>query len=345
MKTKLFSLLVIAFLSINAFSQKTSNAEALKTVKAFLSSLESDKLAKASFPYDNAERRNWFFTPVERKGLPLLEMSEIQKEKAIDLVKATVSKDAAQTSIAIMQMEIVLKQIEKLAPENMRRHPEKYYFSIFGTPSKNQLWGWRIEGHHISLNFSSESGKIVSGTPLFFGSNPAIVPVGYPNAGKQILKAEEVLGIEFLKSMTAAQKAKAIVSDKCPADILSYNSPHFAKFDSLKAGISYKEFSKDQQIQLLAIIGHYLKRYQLGFANEFMEKIEKAGLDNLTFTWMGAQEAKIGNGGHYYRIQNSVVFIEYDNQQNDANHIHTVIRDLTNDFGENMLGKHYKAEH
>ena len=345
MKTKLLAIVILSLFSIHTFGQKTANTEALKKVKSFLSSLENDKLAKASFPYDNAERRNWFFTPVERKGLPLLEMSEIQKEKAIELVKATVSKDAAETSIAIMQMEVVLKQIEKLAPENMRRHPEKYYFSIFGTPSKNELWGWRIEGHHISLNFSSESGKIVSGTPLFFGSNPAIVPDGYPNAGKQILKAEEVLGIEFLKSMTAAQKAKAIVSDKCPGDILSYNSPHFAKFDSLKAGISYKEFSKDQQIQLLAIIGHYLKRYQLGFANEFMEKIEKAGLDNLTFTWMGAQEAKIGNGGHYYRIQNSVVFIEYDNQQNNANHIHTVIRDLTNDFGENMLGKHYKAEH
>lgn len=345
MKTKLLALLVLSIFSINGFAQKTSNTEPLKTAKAFLSSLESDKLAKAYFTYDNTERRNWFFTPVERKGLPLLEMSEIQKEKAIELIKATVSKDAAETSIAIMQMEIILKQIEKLAPENMRRHPEKYYFSIFGTPSKNELWGWRIEGHHISLNFSSESGKIISGTPLFFGSNPAIVPDGYPNAGKQILKAEEVLGLEILKSMTDAQKLKAIISDKSPVEIFSSNSAHFPNFDSLKTGISYKEFSKEQQIKLLALIGYYLKRYPLGFANEFMEKIETAGLDKLTFTWMGAQEAKIGNGGHYYRIQNSVVFIEYDNQQNNANHIHTVIRDLTNDFGENMLGKHYKAEH
>ena len=338
-------ILILFVTNFGIFAQKNSNKEALFSVQAFLKILDNEKLSKAFLPYETEERRNWFFVPIERKGLPLMDMNEPQRDAALKLIKASVSESAGKTTLSIMQLEVILKQIEKLPLESNRRHPGKFYFSIFGTPDAQKLWGWRIEGHHVSLNFSSENGKIISGTPLFLGSNPAIVPEGYPEAGEQLIKQEEILGIDLLNSFTDEQLKKVIISDKSPTEILSSNSAHVLRADSLKMGISFTEMTKNQQQKLVNLISFYVKRYPFGFANEFMQKIEKAGLNKLIFTWMGAKEAKIGNGGHYYRIQNPVLFIEYDNTQNNANHIHTVIRDLTNDFGEDMLRKHYEQEH
>lgn len=342
---KNFLLFCVLLPCFGVFAQKNTNQKALLATQIFLKTLDKEKLPRALFPYDTNERRTWFFIPIERKGLPIIDMNEEQKNAAINLVKATLSESASKTTLAIMQLEIILKQIEKLAPENNRRHPGKFYFSVFGTPDAQKLWGWRIEGHHISLNFSSENGKVISGTPLFLGSNPAIVPEGYPQAGLQLIKQEETLGIDLLHSFSEEQLKKVILSDKSPVEILSSNSAHILRSDTLKTGISFTEMNKNQQEKLIKLISFYVERYPFGFANEFMEKIEKAGFDKLTFTWMGAKEAKIGNGGHYYRIQNPVLFLEYDNTQNNANHIHTVIRDLTNDFGEDMLRKHYAQEH
>ncbi len=343
MKNLLLLCLLIGYYGL--FAQKNTNQKALSATQSFLKTLDAEKRSKAFFPYDTDERGSWFFVPIERKGLPLMDMNEAQKNAAINLINATLSESASKTTLAIMQLEIILKQIEKLAPENNRRHPGKFYFSVFGNPDAQKLWGWRIEGHHVSLNFSSENGKVISGTPLFLGSNPAIVPEGYPEAGKQLIKQEETLGVDLLQSFSEQQLKKAIVSDKAPVEILSSNTAHFLKSDSLKMGISFTEMNKVQQQKLVKLISFYVDRYPFGFANEFMEKIEKAGLDKLTFAWMGAKQAKLGNGGHYYRIQNPVLFLEYDNTQNNANHVHTVIRDLTNDFGEDMLRKHYAEEH
>lgn len=342
---RLFCCLYLCVSVSLTFAQKHSNKEVLAAAKAFLGTLEAEKLKKALFPYDSSERRNWFFTPVSRNGLPLMEMSDTQKTAALGLLKATVSTNTNETAIGIMQLEIILKQIEKLPPNDHRRHPEKFYFSIFGTPDPQKRWGWRIEGHHISLNFSSETGKIHSGTPLFLGSNPAIVPSGYPEAGKQLLKQEETIALLLLHSLSPEQLQKAVVSDKPPFDIFSSNTAHFNDVNALKNGISFGELTKEQQHHLMRLISVYVQRYPFGFADEFMNKIEKAGLHQLVFTWMGAREAKIGNGGHYYRIQNPVLLIEYDNTQTNANHIHTVVRDLTNDFGEDVLRNHYQKEH
>ena len=338
-------ILILFVTNFGIFAQKNSNKEALISAQAFLKTLDNEKLSRAFLPYETEERRNWFFVPIDRKGLPLMDMNESQREAALKLIKASVSESTRQTTLSVMQLEVILKQIEKLPLESNRRHPGKFYFSIFGTPDAQKLWGWRIEGHHISLNFSSENGKIISGTPLFLGSNPAIVPEGYPGAGKQLIKQEEILGLDLLHSFTEEQLKKVIISDKSPTEILSSNSAHVLRADSLKMGISFSEMTKNQQQKLVGLISFYVERYPFGFANEFMQKIEKAGLNKLIFTWMGAKEAKIGNTGHYYRIQNPVLFIEYDNTQNNANHVHTVIRDLTNDFGEDMLRKHYEQEH
>jgi Protein of unknown function (DUF3500) len=347
MKNILLAALLLTFSMANAQhkANTNSNKSVLTATQVFLKTLDAEKLKKTVFSYDSTERQRWFFVPIERKGLPLMDMNEAQAAAAINLLKASVSESTGQTAIAIMQLEIILKQIEKLPAENLRRHPGKFYFSVFGTPDRQKRWGWRIEGHHISLNFSSETGKTVSGTPLFLGSNPAIVPEGFPEAGKQLIKQEEVLGLDLLHLFSDEQLKKVVVSDKSPFEMFSGNLDHYTRSDTLKNGIRFIEMTKTQQQKLMELISVYVQRYPFGFADEFMKKIEKAGIDDLIFTWQGAREAKIGNGGHYYRIQNAVLFIEYDNTQSNANHVHTVVRDLTNDFGEDIMRKHYEQEH
>ncbi|SDL52451.1 DUF3500 domain-containing protein [Siphonobacter aquaeclarae] len=305
----------------------------------FITALDASQRAKASFSFDDAERYNWFFVPIDRKGLPLKELTAAQHQAALDLLRASLSEEGSQKALAIIQLEILLKELENRGPDDHYRDPGKYYFSFFGTPAAAGAWAWRIEGHHLSLHFSSVNGKVVSGTPTFFGSNPARIPKG-ADEGKMILQAEAELGFQLLESLTPEQQKKAIVSDRAPHDILTGNSRKALL--QKEEGILFAELTKAQQQLYLRLLGQYVRNYPLGFSREFMEKIEKAGLDHLRFAWAGGR--KWGEG-HYYRLQNAAVLVEYDCTQNNANHIHTVVRDLSNDFGEDVLQKHYRQEH
>ena len=334
------SLIFFTLLSFNLFAQITKQADPLTAANILLKTLDKDQLQKINMPMDMDERRTWYYTPINRCGLMLKEMSESQRAAAMDLLKATLSEQGSQKAIAIMQLEIILKELEKSPKENERRDPLKYYFSIFGKPSLTTVWGWRIEGHHVSLNFTSNGKKVVSGTPLFMGTNPGIVPSG-DHKGYQIQKDEANLAFELLNSFDEEQLKKAIYSKTAPYEMITENSK---KVGLLKdEGISLNELNGDQQKMLIKLISVYVKNYPYGFADEFMRKIEKAGLDKIKFAWSG--DKVYGGIGHYYRIQNDVLLIEYDNVQNQANHLHTVVRDLTNDFGEDILRNHYLKEH
>lgn len=336
----LLALFVVGLSYIAGFAQKSTNQSPVNAASTFLSLLDNTQLAKINYDYNSEERGMWYFVPKARNGLMLRDMTPTQREAAMNLLKATLSEQGQAKAIAIIQLEIILKELEKAPPESDYRSPEKYYFTIFGKPDDKKLWGWRIEGHHLSLNFSSEQNKVVSGTPLFMGSNPGIVPSG-EKKGYQILNDEANYGFELLSSFSEEQLKKVIVSDNSPNEILSSNKRKAAALAS--EGISFAEMTPPQQKLLMRLISMYVKNYPFGFANEFMQKIEKAGLNELKFVWYGGK--KYGDKGHYYRIQNDVLLIEYDNTQNNGNHIHTVVRDLTNDFGEDVLKKHYKAEH
>lgn len=325
-----------------AFAQTTaSNKNIVNAASELLKLLDKPQLEKINYAYDADERLNWYFVPRARNGLMLREMTDRQKEAAMSLLKATLSQQGQEKAIAIIQLEIILKELEKAPPESDYRSPVKYYFTIFGTPDEKKLWGWRIEGHHLSLNFSSESGKIASATPLFFGSNPGIVPTG-EKKGYQILKDEVNYAFELLNSFNADQLKKVIISETAPGDIITGNKRKAGALN--KEGITFAEMTDAQQKLFLRLLSIYVKNYPLGFSNELMQKIEKAGLNELRFIWAGGKKYGESNG-YYYRIQNDIILIEYDNTQNNGNHIHTVTRDLTNDFGEDILKKHYEQEH
>jgi hypothetical protein len=238
-------------------------------------------------------------------------------------------------------LELVLKELEKHADDDHYRDPGKYFITIFGTPSAVGVWGWRLEGHHISLNFSSDSNKMVSGTPGFFGSNPAIVLSG-PRKGTQVLKKEEEIAFDLLHSLSADQLQKTSVDTVAPGEILTFASRK-AIIENPR-GLSYTAMTEKQQQLFMELLSVYIHRYTKLFADDMMREIEAAGMEKLLFAWAGSHDKLVGHP-NYYRIQGPTIIIEYDNSQNNANHVHTVVRDLKRDFGGDELMEHYKQSH
>lgn len=311
-----------------------------KAANVFLQSLSEKQKAKIQFAFNDEERYDWHYIPRSRKGLTLNEMGDQQIKSAFKLLRTALSDTGFNKTNSIIQLENVLREVESRPANDTHRDPGNYSFSIFGNPATDAIWGWRLEGHHVAFNFSSKDNRLVSGTPGFLGSNPAVVLSG-SEKGKYILKDEAELGFTLLHSLNKGQMDKAIISNEAPGEILTAASRR-AMIDDSK-GILYNELEGPQQKIFLQLLSIYIHRYTRLFAEGMMKEIEEAGLHNLRFAWAGDQQPGIGHP-HYYRIQGPTIIIEYDNTQNNANHIHTVIRDLKNDFGGDELLKHYKSD-
>lgn len=334
---KLTTLTLLLF--ILPFFVQAQKKEVLTNTQAFLGTLTPELKSKAQFAFDDAERFNWNFVPIERKGLTFYDFSDKQRNAAMTLLKSSLSDQGYQKATAIINLENILKVVEKRSPEDKFRDPMNYHFWVFGTPDAKKPWGWRFEGHHVSLNFTLVNGEIVSSTPSFFGSNPGIVKEG-ENKGMEVLKQETDLGFALVNKLTPAQRSTALISETAFPEIISGNKRNAALLTP--EGIAYKELNKEQQAMMLKLLDVYVKNYAFGSSKKLMEKITKAGIDNLHFAWAGSLQP---GAGHYYRIQGPMLLIEYDNTQNNANHVHTTIRDLKDDFAEDILREHYAKEH
>jgi len=336
---KLHLILIAIIIQSGCYAQTNSlSSQANK----FLNSLSADQRKKALYDFENDERYNWHFVPMNnRKGIMLSELSEQQKQLGFGLLKFYLSDTGFRKTQEIIQLEVVLKELENRQKDDRYRDPGNYTFIFFGKPSDTIPWGWRFEGHHISFNFSTIGNKIVAGTPGFMGSNPAIILSG-PQKGTQILKSESELGFELVRSFTSQQSAKAIISEDVPGEIVTSNSRK-AIIEN-QQGIFYAEMNKEQQKILLQLLSVYINRYTKLFADDMMKEIEAAGFEKLRFAWVGSKEHAIGNP-YYYRIQGPTIIIELDNTQNNANHVHSVVRDLKRDFGGDELLQHYQQYH
>ncbi len=305
----------------------------------FLLSLSEPLKAKALYKLADDERFNWHFVPRTRNGVSFRDFNASQRTAALDLLKASLSRQGFEKATEIMALENVLREVENRGPQDKYRDPLNYYLTIFGIPDNNRPWGWRFEGHHIAFNFSSIDNAIESSTPSFFGSNPGVVMQG-KERGKQVLKQETELGFKLVNTLSPAQLKVALISEKALDEIVSFNSRRAVPL--APAGVPYSELNGDQKGILLALLEVYINNYELGFAGKLMSKIKKAGIEKLSFAWAGSLKP---GSGYYYRIQGPMLLVELDNTQNDANHVHSVVRDLTNDFGEDILREHYQREH
>jgi hypothetical protein len=235
-----------------------------------------------------------------------------------------------------MSLEEVLKVME--GDSGARRDPDKYHFSIFGQPAEKGVWGYRVEGHHVSVHFTVVNGKLAA-TPTFFGANPAEVRQG-PRKGLRALAREEDLARELLNSLTPEQQQVAIVSPKAYSDILTA-ADRKAALEGQPSGLNAAKLKVEQRRMLDTLVAEYVNNVPVEVAEQRMRQFKEAG-NNIHFAWAGAVER---GGPHYYRVQTPSFLIEYDNTQNGANHIHSVWRDYKGDFGLDLLGDHLHKSH
>jgi len=354
-----------------------------EAAQAFLAALSTDQRVTAQLDFaDHEERTTWYYTPTERKGLPFTQMERNQQRLAQQLVMSGLSTGGYNTATTIMGLETLLDGKEGFARDPFWRDSRLYHLTIFGTPDSTGTWGWRFEGHHISLNYTLVDGKIVAPTPTFFGANPAESPLIGPHSLRPLATIED-LARDLMHAFGAEQRSQALLTTMAPPDVVMLNRPYvldgalpartpgindtsavasqFRTMDQLMAergtkseemeairysttpkGIAAAAMSAAQQEILLTLIGDYVGRMPEELAEIELAALNARGIDGLHFAWAGGIERR---EAHYYRIQGPRFLVEYDNTQNDANHIHSVWRDPENDFGADLLAQHYATAH
>jgi hypothetical protein len=337
-KRMLVGLVVAAGLAGTAYLAKEAEgpgARMTAAAEAFLASLTKEQKARATFGYDDKERLRWYFTPQQaakkplRKGLPLEAMTAEQRKLAMNLLRAGAGETGYKKASTIMSLESILADLEKRG--GIVRNPEWYFFALFGKPSKTGKWGWRVEGHHLSLNFTLNDGKVVSATPSFFGANPAVVKGG-KRKGLNTLSQEAKVARELFDSLDEGQRKVAFRAKIFPEIEEAVIKPGVGDM----VGLSAEKMNAKQKAKLLELIGVYAGRMPPEVAAYEVAEVKKAGLDKVHFAFGGGD----GTPGkpYSYRVQGPTFVIEFVNEQadsagNKANHIHSAWRNLKGDFG------------
>ena len=310
----------------------------------FLDTLTPALRQKAGLPFDGNERLRWHYIPIEmweREGVSLNELNTQQQEAAFTLMASGLSAKGYQKARAIINLETTLGEIEKTAGEaRLVRDPGLYFFTVFGDPTGNGAWGWRAEGHHVSLNFTVVNRELISPNPSFFGSNPAEVPQG-AKKGLRVLSAEEDLARQLLTSLNDSQKRQTIINADAPSDILTRDVPK-VEFEAVE-GLAAESMETSQRELLMNLVHEYIDRLPDEVAQIELRKLRQGSVNDIHFAWAGGETPKTP---HYYRLHGPFFFVEYDNTQNNANHIHSVWRHIADDFGVDLLRLHYhKSDH
>ena len=311
-------------------------AEMTRAAQQFLASLAGEQSKKATLGYDDPKRVNWHFIPLaERKGLQIKEMNGDQRKLAHAVLHSALSQVGYDKASGIMELEKILRELESGMPGKPIRDPERYYFTIFGTPHLESKWGLSIEGHHMSLNFVVSGGKVISSTPSMFGANPAEVKTevaGAPKIGTRLLRDEEERAFALVNSLTDEQKKLAIIADKAPAEVREAGKPQPP--DSAAEGIPASKLTEAQVKMLWTLLEAYAHNVpkEVGLAR--LDAVREAGISKVHFAWAGATKPGVG---HYYRVQGPTFQVEFVNTQPDAagniaNHIHCMWRQLGGDF-------------
>jgi hypothetical protein len=283
-------------------------------------------------PFDDRDRLDWHYTPRSRNGAALKDLDARGREAVHALLKAALSDKGYRKAVNIIELELVLREIETFG---LMRDPERYHLTIYGVPDAVKAWGWRFEGHHLSLNFTLAGDRASADAPSFFGANPAKVAKG-PKAGLRVLAAEEDEARVLLSSLDAAQRREAVFDTRTYGDIVTRNAEKVDPENPV--GIPAAKLNQIQRVQLLSVIEVYANSFEPALAKARLARVREGGAENIRFGWAGATER---GKPHYYRIQGPKFLIEYDASQNDGNHVHTVWRDFSGDFGRDLLKQHY----
>ncbi len=341
---------IIGFQGLTASTQ--SNLSPDDAVRRFLITLNADELKKTSFLFEDSLRQKWTNLPVGLVPRPGIQYGSLSDESRLAFHRVLSSLLSSQGYLkltSIMQLDDILNVLYKEALDQGRINQEtfsrilalkwghgNYYISVWGRPQEKEAWGLSFGGHHIALSFTVR-GDQVSLSPLFIGTDPSEVKSS-KYAGWRILSKEEDYGFMLVNMLSEAQKSKAILKQQVPGDIIT--NPNSSQRISDYYGISAGEFNEAQGSMLEILIQEYIHNFEHAFAHGLYSRILKTGLNKIHFAWVGSLE---NNKPHYYIVHGPDFLIEYDNVgfQNDGNHIHAILRESGNDFGEDILKKHY----
>jgi hypothetical protein len=304
---------------------------------ALLETLSDAQRRQVSRAFEDGERFNWHYVPRKRAGVPVQDMSAASKTALHDLLRHALSETGYRKAVDVMSLEEPLGLIE--SHRSHYRHPENYSVTVFGTPGRLP-WGWRIEGHHLSLNFTAVTEELFGVTPAFWGANPACVPAGYPMAGHRTLGRETDLSYELIRSLGEAERASAIIATGSLGNIITV--PGREEELRERRGLPLAAMPEGLRNLALELIGTYAHNLRGDLAAAELARVREAGTDDIRFAWGGPLEAGHAN---YWRLHGPITLIEYDNTQNNANHIHSVWHDLTNNWARDLLREHYAHGH
>ena len=332
----ILALVLLTALGGAVVAQQRSTGSMTSAATSFLASLTPEQRQQATFAFDSAERLRWHFVPqFERNGLQVKAMTESQRKLAHELLKTGLSARGYTTYTQIMQLENILKVVEN--GSGPTRDPEGYRFAVFGTPAAKGTWGWRVEFHHVSLHFDVVNGTAISSTPSFAGANPAEVRDG-PQKGQRTLGMLEDTGRALVTALDEGQRKTAIFNTVALNDIVTGNALDIKPLSP--DGIKASAMTAAQRDLLMKALDAYAGLMTSDIAADRMAKVQKAGIENVAFAWAGSIER---GQKHYYRLQGPTFLIEFDNTQNDGNHVHSVWRDFAGDFGRDLLRDHLKT--
>jgi hypothetical protein len=289
-------------------------ADPAATAQAFLDGLTPEQRTKAWLRFDGQERLDWHWVPRERSGISLKELRPEQRDLGFAMAGAVLSPAGLAKAKAIIAREGVLARTEGAS----FRDPERYWFAVFGTPGDAKGWGWRLEGHHLSLNVTLAGHEVTSTTPSFTGANPSVLP------DDTLMGPEQQIARELLASLDPAQRARAVTAKRAPGGFM------IGRRDIDAApGLPAAQMNEAQRDLLRRLIGAYLGNWRADLVAREWTAIDTAGFEKVHFAWAGGEAA---GQDYYYRIQGPMLLIEHDNTQNRANHIHAFWRG-PRDFG------------
>jgi hypothetical protein len=302
------------------------------SAERLLAALPQESRSQAMRPFADRDRTDWHYTPRSRNGLALKDMDKAGREATHALLRTALSIAGYRKAVNIIELELVLREIEVFG---WMRDPERYHLTVYGTPDPAKPWGWRFEGHHLSLNFTLAGDKLAIGTPSFFGANPATVANG-PRMGLRALGEEHDAGWALLESLTEAQRSEAVFAASTYGDIVTRNRDKVEPLDAV--GIPAAKLDAKQRQLLWRLIETYAGSFEPGLAKARLARAKQGGVEVIRFGWAGSTRR---GKPHYYRVQGKLFLIEYDASQDDGNHIHAVWRDFSGDFGRDLLREHY----
>jgi hypothetical protein len=284
----------------------------------FLGALDEEARSTATYAFGDSERLRWHWTTpagFPRNGLPLRDMSQEQRALALDLLRVSVSPAGYQKALDIMSLQ-----------NDLGNDPELYFVTVFGNPGGAEPWGWRLEGHHLSRQFTVAGDRVVM-TPFFLGSWPTTT-----NAGLRALGREEDAARELVRSLEDAKREVAIFQSRTLTRHLTQNDPYVSPLDPV--GIPAGDLNDPQRALVTEIIQAYLGVLPASAATPISDRIQGAGVENVRFGWAGSMEPR---RPHYYRLEGPTFLLEFDNSRNGGTHVHSVWRDFAEDFGQHVV--------